>query len=143
MSRMLQEYLVYETPWCTDNRAYLTTTQSLALVEVRALRGFSPWLAMLQGRPDLHDGRRSAQSSTNGWASNRPNLHERPVQLNLHERLRTLDLRVLHSPCHRRGVYDGAFYLRGRPGAVTDVYGGLCGISLWCLSLRARAEWRS
>ena len=36
-------------------------------------------------------------------------VYERLVQLNLHERLRAPDLRVLHSPCLRRGVYGGAF----------------------------------
>ena len=94
-----------------------------------------------EGPADPHGGRRSAQSSTNGWASNRFNLYERSVQLTLHERLRALDLRVLHSPYHWRGAFGGAFYLKGRPGAMTDVYGGLCRISLWCLSLRARAKW--
>ncbi len=39
VSRMLQECLVYETPWCTRNRAYLTNTQIFSFVEVRALRG--------------------------------------------------------------------------------------------------------
>ena len=70
-------------------------------------------------------------------------VYERLVQLNLQERLRAPDLRVLHSPHHRRGVYGGAFYPRGRPGALADLCGGLCGISLWCLSLRARAKWRT
>ena len=96
----------------------------------------------VEGPPDRH-GRLSAQSLANGWASHQLNLHERLVQLNLQERLRAPDLRVLHSPHLRRGVYGGSPYLRGRPGALADVCGGLCGILLWCLSLRARAKWRS
>ena len=78
-----------------------------------------------------------------GHRDTRLNLHERLVQLNLQERLRAPDLRVLHSPHLRGGVYGGSHYLRNRPGAVTELCGGLCGISLWCLSLRARAKWRS
>ena len=35
-------------------------------------------------------------------------VYERLVQLNLHERLQAPDLRVLHSPHIRRGVYGGA-----------------------------------
>jgi hypothetical protein len=75
----------------------LTTTQS----------SHSWWKGRLsvachvEGPPAYHDGRRSAYSSTNSWASNRSNLHERSVQLTLHERLRAFDLRVSHSPCLR------------------------------------------
>ena len=45
VSQMLQECLIYETPWCTHNRAYSTITQPLSLVEVRS---GNPWLAMLR-----------------------------------------------------------------------------------------------
>ena len=140
---MLWECLVYDTPWCTHNRTYFDKYSNLLIRGGQGPSGGLSVASHVDRRPDLHDGRRSAQSSTNGWASNRFNLHERSVQLTLHERLRAFDLRVLHSPYHRRGVYGDAFYLRGRPGAITDVCGGLCEISLWCLSLRARAKWRS
>ena len=96
-SRMLRKYLVYETPRCTNDCAYLPTTQS----------SHSWWKGRLsmanhaEGPPAYHEGRRSAYSFTNSWAPNRFNLYERPVQLNLHERLRALDLRVSHSPCLR------------------------------------------
>ena len=100
-SRMLREYLAYDTPCAHIIVHTLTTTQSSHSWRSGPFGEISPWLAMLTGCPDLHNGRRSAYSSTNSWASNRFNLYEQSVQLTLHERLRTLDLRVLHSPCHR------------------------------------------
>ena len=51
VSQMLQECLVYDTPWCTHDRAYSTITQPFSLVEVRALRSH------VDRRPDLDDGR--------------------------------------------------------------------------------------
>ena len=78
-----------------------TTTHSSHSWRPGPFGEISPWLAMLTGCPDQHNGRRSAYSSTNSWASNRFNLYERSVQLTLHERLRAFDLRVSHSPCLR------------------------------------------
>ena len=46
-SRMLWEYLVYDTPWGTHNRTYFDDYSIFSFVEVRALRGVTPWLAML------------------------------------------------------------------------------------------------
>ena len=65
----------------------LTTTQSSHSWRSGPFGEISPWLAMLTGCPDQHNGRRSAYSSTNSWASNRFNLYERSVQLTLYERL--------------------------------------------------------
>ena len=77
----------------------LTTTQSSHSWRPGPFGEISPWLAMLTGCLDQHNGRRSAYSSTNSWASSRSNLHERSVQLTLHERLRAFDLecRIHHA----------------------------------------------
>ena len=96
-SWLLRERLVYGAPWCTHNRKYFDNYSIFSLVVERA----SSMDFHVEWPPAYHDGRRSAYSLTNSWASNRFNLHERSVQLNLHERLRALDLRVLHSPCLR------------------------------------------
>ena len=75
----------------------LTTTQS----SHSWWKGRHSMASHVERPPAYHDGHRSAYSSTNSWASNRSNLHERSVQLTLHERLRAFDLRVSHSPCLR------------------------------------------
>ena len=100
-SRMLRKYLVYDTPWCTNNRTYFDKYSNLLIRGGQGPSGGPSMACHAEGRPDLHDGRRSANSSTNSWVSNRFNLYERSVQLTLYERLRALDLRVLHAPCHR------------------------------------------
>ena len=69
MSRMLQEYLVYETPWCTHNRAYLTNAQYFSLV---AGGRSTPWLAML---------RAPLTNTTGAYQLNRLRTAERPTSL--------------------------------------------------------------
>ena len=103
-SQMLQECLVHDTPWCTRNRAFSTITQSFSFVAVRALRRVYPWLAMLRDHLSDLTNTTDAHQLNRLRTAERPTgliVYERLVQLNLQERLRAPDLRVLLSPCLR------------------------------------------
>ena len=70
-------------------------TDLLTTLLIRGGKGVYPWLAMLRGHlPHTTDAHqlnrlRTAERTTSGLI-----VYERLEQLNLHERLRTLDLRV-------------------------------------------------
>ena len=81
-------------------------TDLLTTLLIRGGKGYVyPWLAMLR---DHLTNTTDAYQLTRLRTAERPSgliVYERLVQLNLQGRLRAPDLRVLHSPHLRRGVY--------------------------------------
>ena len=133
-------------------------TQNFSLVEVRRVY---PWLAMLRDhQTTTADTDQLTRLRTAGRPTGLIFTNDRCSLLYMNGcELSTFECRIHHAIGEESmaapSTYGVELYpsdkvnktrqdkTRGCPGAITDVYGGLCGISLWCLSLRAREKWRS